>query len=153
MVSAKRNLWVSKSIFISFQDVDCSNVDVDKPNNGPTAAALTSASNSTLNGAEYEYNEHNGTLDFDDSDGHNGTEEEHEESPFDNLVIFRFKEFTFCPRFTQPLRRLTNCQTNINLESLEMKMEGSEKSWNLYFTCQLRYNWPQLQIINHVAVK
>jgi hypothetical protein len=36
---------------------------------------------------------------------------------------------------------------------LEMKMEGSEKSWNLYFTCQLRYNWPQLQIINHVAVK
>ena len=107
-------------ILISFQDVDCSNVDVDKPNNGPTAAALTSASNSTLNGAEYEYNEHNGTLDFDDSDGHNGTEEEHEDSPFDNLVIFRFKEFTFCSLFTQPLQRLINCSININLESSEM---------------------------------
>jgi hypothetical protein len=29
---------------------------------------------------------------------------------------------------------------------LEMKMEGSEKSWILYFTCQLRYV-PSIELI------
>jgi hypothetical protein len=49
---------------------------------GPTAAALTDAANATLlGGSEYEYD--NSTLEFDDADGHNGTDDE---SPFDNPV-------------------------------------------------------------------
>ena len=56
-------------------------------NDGPTAAALTdiSGANSTLHGSEYEYD--NSTLDFDDGDGNNSTDDELA-SPFDNPVIF-----------------------------------------------------------------
>jgi len=61
-------------------------VDVNK-NDGPTAAALTdeSGANSTLHGSEYEYD--NSTMEFDDADGGNSTEDE-PVSPFDNPVIF-----------------------------------------------------------------
>lgn len=76
---------------VTRQDVDCSDSGVKSDNDdGPKTAALTdtSGANSTLLGAEYEYD--NSTMEFDDSDGHNATHDHDDEdvSPFNEPVNF-----------------------------------------------------------------